>query len=88
MDYFIHLILKLQNKISSDNGILLNGVLRSELLNIPLASCFLMNLDFLLPHIAYFDNNIILQLLVCETLGFMFSVFFYTLNNKMVFFYI
>ena len=38
---------------------LLNGVLRPELLNIPLASCFLMNLDFLLPHIAHFDNSIV-----------------------------
>ena len=35
-----------------------------------------MNLDFLLPHIAHFHNTIVLPLLVFETLGFMFSVFF------------
>ena len=71
-----------QNKISPNNGILFNGVLRPKLLNIPLAFCFLVNLDFLLPHPGHF-----LQLLVYETLGFILSVFLYTLN-KMTLFYI
>ena len=61
-------------KISPSNGTLLNGVLRLKLLNIPFASCFLINFDFLLSHTAHFDNNIVLPLLVFETLGFMFSV--------------
>ena len=50
--------------------------LRPKLLNDPLASCVLLNLDFLLPHIVHFDNIIVLPLLVFETLGFMLSVFF------------
>ena len=50
--------------------------LRPKLLNNPLASCVLLNLDFLLPHIVHFDNIIVLPLLVFEILGFMLSVFF------------
>ena len=65
-----------------------NGVLRSKLLSIPLSSCFLTNLDFLLPHRAHFDNNIVLPSLVFETLGFMLLVFSYILNNKMPLSYI
>ena len=37
---------------------------------------FLINLDFLLPHITLFDNNIVLPLPVFETFGYMFFVFF------------
>ena len=74
--------------MSPNNGILLNGVLRPKLLNIPLASCFLINLDFLIPQIAPFDNNISLLLLVFKTLEFIFSVFFCTLSNKITLFYI
>ena len=55
---------------------LFHGVLRPKLLNIPPDSCFLINLDFLLPHIAYFDNIIVLPLLVFETPGFILSAFF------------
>ena len=72
--------------MSSNIGNLLNGVLISNLLNNPFASCFLMNLDFLLPHIAHFDNIIVPPLLVFETLGFMFSVYFLHLNNKISFY--
>ena len=54
----------IEQKVSANNGILLNGVLRPKTLNIPLASHFLINLNFFLPHIAYFDNNIDLPLLV------------------------
>ena len=63
--------------MSPDNGILLNSVLRPKLLNIPFASCFLINLDFLVLHIAHFDNIIVLPLVVFETLGLMFSVYFF-----------
>ena len=59
--------------MSPNNGILLNGASRPKLLNIP---CFFINLEFLLPHIAHFDNYIDLPLIVLKTLGFMFSVFF------------
>ena len=66
--------------------VLLNGVLRLKLLNIPLASCSFINLDFLQPHILHFDNNI-LPSLVFETFVFMLSVFFYPLDNKITLFY-
>ena len=65
-------------------GILL--ILILNLPNNPFASCFLINLDFLLLHIAHFDNIIILPLLVPETCGSMFSLFFYTLNNMIPFY--
>ena len=65
-----------QNKISPNIATLLNGVLTPNLLNSPFASWFLINLDFLLPHVAYFDNIIPLPLLVLEISGSMFSVFF------------
>ena len=64
-------------KISPNNGILLHGVLRPKLINIPLASCFLINLDFLVPYIAHFDNTIVLPLIVFETLKiYVFCIFF------------
>ena len=67
--------------MSPNIGNLLNGVLIPNLLNNPFASCLLTNLDFLLPHIAHFDNIITLPLLVLETCGFTFSVCFYILKN-------
>ena len=78
----------IQNKISPNNGILFNGVLRPKVLTIPFTSYFLINFDFLLPHIAHFDNSTVLPLLLFITFGFMFSLFFYTLKNKMALFYI
>ena len=74
--YFFFIYNCIRNKISPNNGTLLNGVLRSKLLNIPFASWFLINFEFLAPHTAHFHNNIVLPLLVSETVGFMFSVFF------------
>ena len=62
--------------MSPNIGNLLKGVLIPNLLNNPFASCLLINLDFLLPHIAHFDNIIILPLLVLETCEFMFFVYF------------
>ena len=58
-------------------GNLLNSFLTPNLLNNPFASQFLINLDFLLPHIAHFDDIIVLPLLVFETLGFILSVIFF-----------
>ena len=66
--------------MSPNIGNLLNGVLIPNLLNNPFASWFLINLDFLLRHIAHFDNIITLPLLVLETYGFIFFVCF--LNFK------
>ena len=65
-----------QNKISRNIGTLLNSVLIPKLLNSRFASWFLINLDFLLSHIAHFDNIIDLLLLVLEIFGSIFLVFF------------
>ena len=59
-----------------------------RLINNPFPSCFLINFDFLEPHIAHFDNTIVLPLLASEIFGLMLSVFFYTLDNKIALFYI
>ena len=65
-----------------------NGVLKPKPLNNPLAFSFLINPDFLLLHIAHFDNSIALPLLVFKTLEFMFFVFFFhALNNMIALFY-
>ena len=77
------IIICIQNKISPSTGILLNGVLMPKLLNNPFASCFLINLDFLLPHITHFDIMTSLPLLVLETCG---SIASYTLSNTIPFF--
>ena len=52
-----------------------------KLLNNPFACCSLINFYFLLPHIAHFDKIIALPLVVFKTLGFMLSVFFFTLQT-------
>ena len=70
-----------QNKISPNNGILFHDVLIPKLLNNPFACCSLINFDFLLAHIAHVDKIIVLPLAVFETLGFIRTVFFHTLNN-------
>ena len=53
----ISFILYTESKISPNNRILLNRVLRPILLYVPLASCFLINLNFLLRHRAHYNNN-------------------------------
>ena len=45
-----------------------------KLINIPFPSYYLISFDFLPPHIAHFDNSIVLPYLVFETLRFMISV--------------
>ena len=55
---------------------LVNGVLRLKLLNNPFAFCSFINLDFLLPHTANFDDNIALPFSVFETVELILSVFF------------
>ena len=66
----------LWNEISSNSRILLKGVPIPKLLNIPLASCFLINLYFLLSHITHFDKSISFPLFIFATLEFLISVFF------------
>ena len=65
---------------------LFNGALIPKLLNNPFAYCSFINFDFLPPHMTHFDKTIVLSLLVFETFGFMFSVFFNTLNNMITLF--
>ena len=57
--------------------ILLYGVLRPILPKNPFASCYFINLYFLLPHIAHFDNNISLPFLVSNIFQSIFFVFFW-----------
>ena len=59
---------------------LLNGVLRTKLLNIPFASCSFINLDFSQSHAAHFDDSIVLTFFDFNTFGSTFSVSF--LNFK------
>ena len=69
--------------MSPNNGILLNGVLRPKLLNIPFASYYFINLDFLLLHTAHFDDNIALPVLVFNTFGSTFFLFcFFCISNN------
>ena len=53
-----------------------NGISMPKLRNNHFASSFLVNLDFLLPHTAQFDNIVDLLLLYPEIFGFVSSVFF------------
>ena len=62
--------------MSPNNGILFNGVLRPRLLNNPFASCSFINLDFLLPHTAHFDDKISLSFSVFNTFESTLSVSF------------
>ena len=62
--------------MSPNNGILLNGILRPKLLNIPIGSCSVINLDFLLLHTAHFDSNIVLPFFVFNAFESTFYVFF------------
>ena len=71
--------------MSPNIGNLLNGVLILNLLNNPFASCLLINLDFLLLHIAHFDNIISLPLLKLVDLCFLYI--FYTLSSMIPFLY-
>ena len=50
----------IQNKTSTSIGIFFNGVLIPRLLSNHFASCFLINFNFLEPHIAHFDHIIVL----------------------------
>ena len=64
-----------ENKIFN-NGTLLKGVLIPKLLDIPIAWCSLINLDFLLPHVAQFHCIINLFYLFLTILGLLVLVYF------------
>ena len=67
--------------MSHNNGTLLNGVLKRKLLNNHFTFCSFINLDFLPPHTAHFDNNIGLPFLAFNTFESTFSVFFLNLTQ-------
>ena len=80
--YFIHFILIttikwncIQNRMSPNNGILLNAVLLPKLLNIiAFVSCSFIHFDFL--HTAILMITLFYLFLVFTTLEFIFSLFF------------
>ena len=68
--------MQINENIPFNNGIFFKGVLIPELLNNPSASCSFITLVFLLPHAAYFDDNINLPFLVFIIFASKFFVFF------------
>ena len=59
-----------------------NDILKLKMTLTPLVSCYIVNHDFLILHTAHFDKNVVLPLLVFETLGYIYSLYlFYNLNN-------
>ena len=74
--------------MSPNNRVLFNGALRPKLLNIPFSSCSFMNLYFLLPDTAHFDDDTVLPFLVFTTFESTFFVLFCTLNNMSICFII
>ena len=83
--FVISFILYLQNEIGATKGIWLKSDFKllsyflsyyiPKLLDNPLVSCFLMNLDFLLSHTAHFHKSICFHLFLFATLGFLLSFF-------------
>ena len=61
----------LLSKRESTREILLKGFFISKLLNNQLASCSLINFDFLLSHTAHFDKSSIRPIFVFITFGFL-----------------
>ena len=62
--------------MSPNSDILVKGVFNPRLLNNPLASCSLTNLEFLLSDTAHFDKSINLPLFFFATVEFLLSVFY------------
>ena len=58
-----------------NNWTLLNGVLRPKLLNIAFASFFKKNLDFLVLHIAHFNNSMVYYYSLLKLLDVCFLLF-------------
>ena len=73
--------------MSPNNRIFLDGILRPKLLNNPFASCSFINFNFLPPHIAHFDDNIVVPFLVFNTYEYIFSVSFLHFKQYVNMFY-
>ena len=84
----ISLILYFWNKRGANKGIWVKGVLIPKLLYNLLASCFLVNFDFLLLHIAHLDKSIFVPFFIFTFSGFLLFVFSYFSNNKRTLLYI
>ena len=85
--YFLYCFYTSNNKITLFyKWINITGIL-PILLSSPVASCSLINLDFLLLQTAQFDESISFPYFVFSTLGFLLFVIFYTSNNTITLFY-
>ena len=73
--------------MSPNNGISLNGVLRTKLLNITFAYCSFINLDFLIPNAVHFDDKIVLSFLAFNIFESIFSVSFLHFKHYVNMFY-
>ena len=85
--FIISFILYIQSKIEPCIGILSKPSFIPNLLSSPLASCSLINLDFYYYTSHMLINALFLLFLPFKFLGFYFSYFFYTSNNKITQFY-
>ena len=79
--------LSLANTNLFTKGILLKGFFIPKILNSPLASFSLININFLVSHTTHFDKIISFPIFAFATPGFLLHVFLYTLRNMIAFFY-
>ena len=80
----INLFNTIKTKEELQKDFFLKSVLIPKLLNNPLASCCLINVDFVQSNTAHFDKSIILPVFVLATFGFYFKYFFCTSNNNTI----
>ena len=75
------------NLFNTIKTILLKIVFIPKLINSPVASCYIINIDFLLSHTAHFDKSFIIPFLVLATFELLLSVFFqhFKQHDKVVF---
>ena len=72
----ISFTLYIQNKISPNRVLLLKRVCSPKLLNDPLTSSSLINLDFLQLHTPLFDKTVTFYLFVFQTFTFLLTALF------------
>ena len=80
---FIDLLITLKNR-KPTKGIFHRDFFILKLRNNTLASCCLINFDFILLHTTRFDKDIILPFLSLQLFDFYFLQFFYTLKNNTI----
>ena len=73
--------------MSSNIGILPKFAFNSKFINNALAYWFLINLNFLQPHVTDVNKSIIFLLFVFVTLGVLLSIFFGNSNNTIILLY-